>query len=422
MPPSISREEKLSISNLSLIASLVCMGVFHVCNKIALEEKANFNFSGNNINVALNWASIITLLSAFYYMQYLLCKRCTSKGSNAVHETPYFSDNVTMYRDLPTHGQLPSEAISSDDFERETDAMEERRPPPRSRLTLPPEMSPFNVLLYAYGWGLMFFVMLYCSAGVYMQSSNWWALGLLVISIDELVSSNVSKTWAMLIVGFVTISTASVWWGVLSENSSEQNFAEIMVGIIAPVVSPFMLLSLRFNPTVLKFNGIQGLIKIAMPFMVVLASCILVIQSVNYDHTSTHHMRRTIIGNESKIEKSEVEFILTHAPFGNDTNTEQTNFTSYDSLPLSNATSASQIYYAPAKLIAILIAPFAALGVARNLVLVVLENCATEFVIALTICTAVRFGVSREYDIMSAMALAASGLGFIMIVLLRRTK
>jgi hypothetical protein len=422
MPPSISRAEKILVSNRSLIASLLCIGFFHVCNKIALEEKANFNFSGNNINTALEWASIITLLGAFYYMQYLLFQRCTSKGSNSVHETPYFSDNVTMYRDLPSHGQLPPDAGSSDDFERDTDVMEERRPPPRSVLTLPPEMSPFNVLLYAYGWGLMFFVMLYCSAGVYVQGSNWWALGLLVISIDELVSSDISKTWTMLIVSFVAISTVSVWWGVLGQNSTEQNFAEIIVGIIAPVVSPFMLLSLRFNPTVLKFNGIQGLIKIAMPFMVVLASCILVIQSVHEDHDYMHQARRKITGNESKIEKSEVEFILTQAPFGNGTKIEQSNISSYDSLSFQNLTNASQIYYAPSKLIALLIAPFAALFIARNLITLVLQNCATEFVIGLTICTAVRFGLSREYDVMSAIALAASGLGFVMIVLLRRTK
>jgi hypothetical protein len=69
---------------------------------------------------------------------------------------------------------------------------------------------------------------------------------------------------------------------------------------------------------------------------------------------------------------------------------------------------------------AILLAPLLSLAVLWVMISCVIDNCATEFVVALTLCSAVRFGLSREYDPISAMALTPSALSFILVILLRK--
>ncbi len=69
-------------------------------------------------------------------------------------------ERLAVYNDVPTEvDEIGMESVEGGEA-----------PPPiqTSGLTLPPVMSPMNILLCAYGWGLMLFVRLYCVSGVYV--------------------------------------------------------------------------------------------------------------------------------------------------------------------------------------------------------------------------------------------------------------
>jgi len=201
----------------------------------------------DDIEHALTWASVIILLGAVYYLQFLLCQACIRRRRKISQILPVKTESVTVYRDLPITDQ-GSESSSAYGLDRdgEDSPREDRRPPRASSISCPPEMTPFAIFMHAYGWGLVFFVTIYCVTGVYMSGANWWVLGSLVVFLDELLSYGAGKVWVLLIIVFLAISSFSVWWGAVGQFALNQSIAEILIGIVAPALVPFKLCDLRF--------------------------------------------------------------------------------------------------------------------------------------------------------------------------------
>ena len=409
--PNRSHEEQKKDSNGFLGCSIIYIASLQACNYVWFRD-TNWN-KNLDLGISLLWATMLTIIGSIYYFLYLLKRICFDQKVAISPER----ERLAVYKDVPTE----SDELGMDSVE----GGDSSTVPQVTDVALPPAMSPMNVLLYAYGWGLMLFVGLYCVSGVYMPGTSWWCLGFLVLSLDELVAEKIGRAWVTLIISFIIVSILSVWWGVLGQYNLDQSIQEIFAGIIAPALSPFMFYFLRMNPEIYRFRGASGLLQLALPFMFVLSVCILIIQGLSEDQIieDSRPRRRllsSIVNNSLSRDNTEEVFIKTHAPFSNDTRHITPTFSSFSIM--SNVTYITQDYYTLEKIIAVAFAPFPALGVFFVAVRAVVHNCATEVVVALTLCSSVRFLVNREYDFNSAMAIAPAALSFISIILLRRTK
>ena len=249
-------EDKDALKHLG--QSIGCVGLLMACASYTVRITAGIEVTreGPDLNyggvVALRWASWVILVAGLYGMQGELWRRCVGREEDR-------ELGQSSYAEVPVGEGVKSEAESSESSESTSGVKR-------------PEMAMTEIWVYVYGWGAMLFVCVYCMAGIDLRSSCWWVIGMLALSLDELIMRNMGRMFIGFIVLFVTISVTAVWWTVSGARaaSKELDLGEFCIGIIFPVVAPFIFFSLRCTVRMVE-RDVGRLCKIAMPFMMIIA-------------------------------------------------------------------------------------------------------------------------------------------------------
>lgn len=416
--PRASRAQRADIHIRHLAKSVLSLVSLNLCSTAAFNPGMELVL---DLDACLKWASVVSFIGAVYYSQYLFWRWCLGCNPGR-HTSPY----TAAYRDVALQPSATS-PLTTDDASSEADESAEARPVNHAlqRIMLPPELSIGNVWVHVYGWGLMLFVGIYSLSGIYLPGSNWWSLGLILLSIDELIGQGIKTVYLSVLALFMAFSTVVVWWGVVGDSSIDQSFSEVLTGVFAPAMSPFMLYSIRFNVRNVS-KDVPRLVEIAMPFMIIVSACVFVIRSDqpgSFTVSTRRHWAKETISVTNVTDQA--AFYESYAQFQYHNYSNQTQSLGVLEYPISfinHATGGSAVTKESAamQVAAILLAPLLSLAVLWVMISCVIDNCATEFVVALTLCSAVRFGLSREYDPISAMALTPSALSFILVILLRK--
>lgn len=429
-----SRAASMENHTKHLAKSILSIGALHFSAMVAFNKEGLPSLS---IGDCLKWSSVVSLIGGLYYVLFLFVRRCLGCNGGS-HTSPYTNNrSQSVYRDLPAYpppsvvSPLVDSSASLDtsaaDVEN-SDSPAESRDNIFRKFTLPPELSLSNVWIHVYGWGLMLFVSIYSLSGMYVSGANWWSLSILILAMEELINHQIPMTWVMGMFFFITASAFAVWWGVMSQRGEDQNFSEILTGVFAPALSPFMLYSIKFNVRNVS-KDISKLVEIALPFVIIISACVMAIEShkdpyIAPDEGDNHRrfMKASNFTGSANLSSGH-DYVESHALFQfNQTPAppQLNHIANTLSFIDSAARAAAYDNREATRIVAALLTPVFALAVVWTMISSVIEQCATEFVVALTLCTAVRYGAGRVMDLDSAVALSSSGLAFILIILLRK--
>jgi len=215
----------------------------------------------------VQWACWVCLLSGLYYAIYItffrqcIGRRLGHSGTLPIAQGPS-AQMQQVYMDVP---QAPPPAASADD-------------PLRPTLL---EMSAASVYTYVYGWGLLLFVCLYCMTGLHEASSCWWVIGMMMLSLDDLLLRRVHWVWICVIVVLIYSSVVALWWAASGSRAIDESIGIIAWSVVLPVLSPFIFFSLRSTAWTVS-RDVGMLMEVAMPFMLVIAISVLLC-TTNFD-------------------------------------------------------------------------------------------------------------------------------------------
>ena len=329
------------------------------------------------------------LISAFYYLQWHLWLRCwrrRHRGLRYNRSSGVDNSGGIELREVP------------DDLEDEETV--------QARLVLYPELTISSVWVYVYGWGMLLFMCIHCLAGVNVESTCWWVLGMMALCLDELVMSGVGRVWVGLIAVGIFGAVASIWCSTLLDESgnlrekhrlftgSQRDGWNFLLGVICPVVSPFIFFSLR--PTIQNVTrDISRLCELAMPFMIVISLFVV----LGTDSEPSPPERR-LLNNSVMIE--------TVAKFASTYSSSLPGDAGYHPFVKSEAQYVSMVF-----------APLAALWCVRMLIHSVIFGYVTEFLTAFVLVLSGRYCITQEYGSWSLITMGFSALSFIIVLLVR---
>jgi hypothetical protein len=419
------------------------------------EDKNN---EEGGVSSAVQWASVVTLLSAVYYLQFQIWNRLWHQKKN--RRSPLRN----QYRQTHTTSSIDASSSSSNVEDVELDSL-----PPSgdseegwvegvnvvSNNVYYPELTMSSVWTYVYGWGVLLFVCIYCLAGVNVPSSCWWVLGMMALSFDELISKGIGKWWVFFVGFSLCWSVFAVWSGSMMDDkgdfladamftdSGSMSLFSFILGVAFPVSSPFIFFTIR--STVRNINrDVSKLCEFALPFMTVLAVCYLVANSgvcvavnINQDKTSgdisgLHNVVHISSGlkpardlhmgvgsdgatdldglsAQSKVHNSTTMVVETMAKFAS---SYKTNLSGHNThLSLHSGVIGYTLLF---------ISPLAAFWLIRVLVVAILTGHSTEFITAFILVTSARFGMTHSLGAWSFMALSGAGSAFVQLLFIRR--
>jgi len=368
----------------------------------------------------VQWASWVCVLSGFYYLAFYACRQCRRRrgGGSTLLPPPVMLQ--PMYVDLP---QAPP-----------VDYAEE---PPRASLL---EMSAASVYTYVYGWGVLLFVCLYCMTGLHEASACWWALGMLVLAFDDLITRGISRPWVVVVGALLYTSVVSLWWAASGSKAVDDSLGVVFLCIVLPVLSPFIFFSLRSTVRAVS-RDVRVLLEVALPFMLIIAVSVLICTTDPVFDTSksesggpgslTRDLASRKLGFKSNFKIHQIHHNATAhhaetpAPFNN---TDKDSFSSKFSFDFG--------WHAARDLMAKGVPPPSG-AVQRDLVLfatpllayctiTLLTDCVvrgyvTEFISAFMLALTTKRALEAETSIALEVALGAAGACFVFLVLLRRS-
>jgi hypothetical protein len=400
-----------------------------------------------SVTGAVQWASVVTLLSAVYYLQFQVWRRIWQRKKDR---------RVSMrsqYRQTRTAGSADpsSNSSNSEDVSVDLDSL-----PPSidseeawvegvnvvSNNLYYPELTMSSVWTYVYGWGILLFVCLYCLAGANVPSSCWWVMGMIALSFDELISKGLGKWWVCLVGLSLCGSVFAVWSGTLIDNKGnfigDLTFAKsgniplinFVLGVVFPVSTPFIFFTIR--STVRNVNrDVSKLCEFALPFMTVLAVCYLVATSGVCATVESEWSSKAPVRGLSKMDFNHDEgqrrgLDKLESFHKNTTDAKAmvetvAKFAGSYMTNLSGSNSSVSLNSNVMQFTLILISPLAAFWLIRVLIVSILTGHSTEFITAFILVTSARFGMTHSMGIWSLMAVSGAGSAFLLLLFIRRT-
>jgi len=344
------------MSNLAF--SLVSCGALLLC--------AHYAYPSRSLVGAVRWASCTALLVVLLHLLWCVWER--------------YRRHMTRGREEYSGVELDSGGL-------------ERGVEVQAQVVLYPELTISSVWVYVYGVGLLLFVSLYCLSGIEVVSTCWWVIGMTPLAIDELVSGGMDRVWVVILMLLAYASTTLVWFserGAYEDLSSYEPW-RLLVGIVCPVLSPFIFFSLRSTAQSATLRDVSRLCGLALPFMVVLALSFL-------KWTEGEPARRGL--SDWRPSRLNLTFPAeTHAKF------------------YATAVQGDPPQYYLGTL-CLLLSPFAAAAVLWQLVASVLGGFTSEFITPLLLLLGVRHWLLTGEG--SFVGIAASGLAFVLILCVRR--
>ena len=385
------------MDELSLINLARCV----LCSS-ALLAAAGYTLPVATPHQAVTWTALVVALAGVYYVLLWFWRACPLRPARArVAETGVISPN-------PLH-PLAETAYAT---------VEEARDQPHLTTT--------TVYVYVYLWGVLLFVSLYCMAGLHTPSSCWWAVGMLMLSFDELVSREAPRVYVMGLSSLLWTSASALWWASSGVFAEEESVSEVLISVVIPVLSPFIFFSLRSIRMACKDT--RSLCEVALPFMVLISVGVLVNSdytallssgaSMSYDqlaYSQSHDRRRYAArrGNLYAARRGNLTRNLTYLETPSYFNPNGTE------LPLPSLPVA---YVTLNKYLVLLGVPALACAAVLNLAACVLNGFVTEFICAFLLTLSVKhISVHPGAGWTAQLALGAAGVCFICLVLLRRT-
>ena len=389
--------------------------------------------SYESVTGAVRWASMVTLLSAMYYLQYQVWKHFwhRKRERRAVRRNQYRQTHVVGSADPSSNG-LGVDSVEDIDLD--------PLPSPSggeevwidgssvvSNNVYYPELTMSSVWTYVYGWGVLLFVCTYCLAGLDTPSSCWWMMGMIALCFDELISKGMSRWLICLMMVSLSCSVFAMWSGALMDENG--NFVgdlmfttkgniplvTFVMGVVFPVSAPFIFFTIR---TTLRSGNrdVSKLCEFALPFMTVLAVCCLVATSgmcsasdeksvIHESHVKTRGLLETSTKNSTGV------MVETVAKFAESYVTNLKGFN--DSNPINSDTLLHTLVF---------ISPFVTFWLLRVLIIAVVTGHSTEFITGFLLVTAARFGMTQVVGIWSVMALSGAGAAFILLLLTQRPR
>jgi hypothetical protein len=238
---------------------------------------------------------------------------------------------------------------------------------------------------------------------------------MLMLSFDELISRQAPRGWVTFVSTLLWTSVVALWWASNGALARDENLGAIMIGVVIPVLSPFIFFSLRSIRIVSR--DVVALCEVALPFMLLISLGVLVNSNwtallsddagpPSYDQLaySQSHTRRG-----SPRPPHNLTYLETPS-FFNPNGTELPIV----SLPLA--------YLRLNKYLLFLGFPFLACAAIVNLATCVLQGFVTEFIASFLLTLSVKLIATHAHPHWAAvLALGAAGGCFVVLVLLRRT-
>lgn len=411
---------------LHLARSVVSCALLSACSfgsQVTRNSSAPYTSQGS-VTDAVRWASVVTLLSAVYYLQFQFWRRIwVGKRERIVR---------SQYRQ--TAGQTRRDTIMEDiDLDRLDPAGEEwSEGPSVSNTVYYPELTMSCVWTHVYGWGVLLFVCIYCLAGVDVPSSCWWVMGMLALSFDELISKGAGK-WLVCLLGLSLCgSVFAVWSGSLVDddgnfvgdllftNTNDKGSVSVLnfiMGLAFPVSTPFIFFSIRSTVRGAT-RDVYKLCEFALPFMTVLAVCCLVATSGvcggDLGNVGKLGVRRDLIGMSDRGLESHT---MDSRPSLNATMTETVaKFAGsyHNNLDKHSTVSIDSIGM---QYTLLLLSPIFAFWLIKVLVVDILTGHATEFITAFLFVTSARYGMTHAMGFWPVVALSGAGSAFVLLLL-----
>jgi hypothetical protein len=442
----------------------------------------------SDVTSTVRWASVVILLSAAYYIQIQIWKkiwqRKQERGQRILRRSQYRQTRTTFVQTPSSgvansrHGEQSRFGVNHGDQSRfnleEEDDFDTDTLPPVSEnedvievaTVVPnnvyyPELTMASVWTFVYGYGILLFVCIYCLAGTNIPSSCWWVMGMLALNFDELISTGLNRWYVCIILLNICVSVFSVWSAAMMDN--EGNFIgelmfsktsslplfDFIMGVVFPVSTPFIFFSIRSTVRG-AVRDIYKLCEFALPFMTVLAICILVATSGichvvddKFKGSSNHYIGSTSMASkplntftaspegrylgprDSNNRRSQAK--TAHSSTQNDKNASNglhvetsARFSEEHPLILSvqyfklstdnNATRYTLLF----------LSPFAAFWLIRALIISIHTGHSTEFITAFILVNATRYGIMHQVSLWSTLSLSGAGLAFSMLIIGKR--
>lgn len=373
----------------TLARSIASLGLLMASSRYSVHGMAVLSLATGSCADAARWAAVVTLLAGMYYLQFNIWRRCRRRKHRHLvvaamtgRDEPGAS---TAYTDVP-------------------------QTPPPSEVDLDVQEQPMtasHVYIYVYGWGLLLFASLYCMAGLHESSSCWWALGMFTLCFDELIMRETRRIWVVVIGVLFLCSVVSVWWGTGGESAKDENFGQVIISTVLPVMSPFIFFSLRSSVRAVT-RDVWRLCELALPFMLLISICVLtgsyMTEGKRWDEGST----RRVLNDTTLYTETLSEF---------DFNRSTTAFRDASSAWENEAVHRAYLFGLLA------LTPVVAAWCIHIMVLSVVRGYVTEFVSAFLLVLSVKSSVVGEPGHSGGatlLAIASAGTCFILIFLMRK--
>jgi hypothetical protein len=236
--------------------SIASLGLLMASSRYSVRGISMLSLDTGSCADAARWAAVVTLLAGVYYLQFNIWRRCRRRKHRHIvvssltgREEPGAN---AAYTDVP---QTPPPSEAGSEVQGQA-------------------MTASHVYIYVYGWGLLLFASLYCMAGLHESSSCWWALGMFTLCFDELIMRETRKEWVLMIGALFVCSVVSVWWDAGGESAKDENFGQVIISTVLPVMSPFIFFSLRSSVRAVTRDAWR-LYELALPFMLLISICVL---------------------------------------------------------------------------------------------------------------------------------------------------
>jgi hypothetical protein len=378
--------------------SLINLGRCVLCS-FALLAASGYTLPVASPHQAVTWAALVVALAGVYYVLFWFWRACPLTPARTR------SAEMTGINPNPLH---PLAETAYTTVEESLDH---------------PHLTTTSVYIYVYGWGVLLFVSLYCMAGLHTPSSCWWAVGMLMLSFDELVSREAPRLYVTVLSTLLWTSASALWWASSGSLAREESAGAVLISVVIPVLSPFIFFSLRSIRMVCKDT--RALCEVALPFMILISVGVL----VNSDYTA-------LLSSDSSISYDQLAFSQSHDrrrhlnPNGTELpHARQRNLTYLETpsyfnpngteLPLPTLPVA---YVRINKYLVLLGVPLLACASILNLAMCVLRGFVTEFICSFLLTLSVKHIALHPGAGWSAqVALGAAGGCFIALVMLRRS-
>lgn len=441
---SINRQSMSYLSK-SLLASALVV----VCSGYSMER-------ADTVAGAVRWASVVTILGMCYYLKAQVCARLwlarQARRGGARYKARYertagMTDLDPSAREAGRGSPVGPLSPMGSDMEADLGPGAAELRPARS-VVYYPELTMGSVWTYVYGWGLLLFVSVYCTAAIDVPASCWWMMGMVALSFDELISQRVGNGWVVLLGACLGASIFTLWSGSLVDPDgnivadgmfsarTEVIFLNFIMGVVFPVAVPFIFFTVRTTIRAATMD-VRSLCEFAMPFMAFLALCCLAATSgmcgyapvsdgvdAKLDAKLDAWHAKLDANLDAMEERGGLRRELVRSGSDSNGTVMIETVAKFASSYLTNLDNSSFIHKVEESHIVnyflLFLSPFATLALVRVLIASVLSGHTTEFITAFLLVVTTRYGVTHHFDLWAGGSMGAAGVAFVLILLVRR--